>query len=269
MRVGIITTMTTGIMMRRLYNPPSRRAGEDRAKGAPQDRPCPWPRFPAPPARAEGASLSSRALLRLLVWLSPSFPTGSFAYSHGIEWAVEAGDITDGDSLRDWLTDILVHGAGRSDAILLRHAGRPGTDLVALAEFAAAMAPALERRTETLNQGTAFARAAAAWSCPPLPNPVPYPIAVGALAGAYCIDCDAVAAAYLQAFAANLVSAAVRLVPLGQSTGLTVLAGLEPIIHRVTADTRAATLDDLGGATLRSDIAAMCHETQYTRLFRS
>jgi urease accessory protein len=269
MRVGIITIMTTTIMMRRLYKPPSRRAGGDRAKGPARDWPCPWPRSPAVPARAEGGSLPARALLRLLIWLSPSFPTGGFAYSHGIEWAVEAGDIADGDSLRDWLADILVHGAGRSDAILLRHAGRPGADLRVLAEFAAAMAPARERRAETLSQGTAFARAAAGWSCPPLPNPVPYPIAVGALAGAHCIDRDAVVAAYLQAFAANLISAAVRLVPLGQSTGLTVLARLEPIIHCVTADTRAATLDDIGGATLRSDIAAMCHETQYTRLFRS
>ncbi len=256
-------------MMRRLHKPCSPRTTGDRPKGAPRQWPCPWPGSPAAPAHAEGGSLSSRTLLRLLVWLSPSFPTGGFAYSHGIEWAVEAGDITDGDSLQDWLTDILLHGAGRSDAILLRHAGRPGTDLSALAEFAAAIAPARERRAETLNQGAAFARAAAAWSCPPLPDPVPYPIAVGALAGAHCFDRDAVVAAYLQAFAANLVSAAVRLVPLGQSTGLTVLAGLERTVLCVTADTRAATLDDLGGAALRSDIAAMCHETQYTRLFRS
>jgi urease accessory protein len=255
--------------MRRLYTPSSPRPGGERPNGAPAQWPRPWSRPPAASARGEAGSLSSRALLHLLIWLSPSFPTGGFAYSHGIEWAVEAGDITDGDSLRDWLTDILVHGAGRSDAILLRHAGRPGADLSALTEFAVAIAPARERRAETLDQGVAFARAAAAWSCPPLPNPVPYPIAVGALAGVHRIDHDAVVAAYLQAFAANLVSAAVRLVPLGQSTGLTVLARLEPIILGVTADTGAATLDDLGGAALRSDIAAMCHETQYTRLFRS
>jgi urease accessory protein len=255
--------------MRKPCKPTSPGAGGNRPKSAPRQWPCPWPHSPAAPVRREGGSLSPSALLRLLVWLSPSFPTGGFAYSHGIEWAVEAGDITDGDSLRDWLNAILAHGAGRSDAILLRHAGRPGADLSALAEFAVAMAPARERRTETLDQGAAFARAAAAWSCPPLPDPVPYPIAVGALAGAHRINHDAVVAAYLQAFAANLVSAAVRLVPLGQSTGLTVLARLEPIILCVAEETRAATLDDVGGATFRSDIAAMCHETQYTRLFRS
>lgn len=208
-------------------------------------------------------------LLRLLTWLSPAFPTGGFAYSHGIEWAVEAGDITDGDTLRDWLSDILVHGAARSDAILLRHALRPHADLGALAELAAAMACARERRSEMLAQGAAFARAAVSWGCPTLPDDVSYPLAVGTLCGAHGIHADAAVTAYLQAIAVNLISAAVRLVPLGQSTGLAVLAALEPIILDVTDATRGCTLDDLGGAAFRSDLAAMRHETQYTRLFRS
>ena len=212
---------------------------------------------------------SAQALLRLLTWLSPAFPTGAFAYSHGIEWAVEAGDITDGDTLRDWLADLLVHGAARSDAILVRHAHKRDATLDALAELAAAAAPARERQAETLNQGAAFMRAARPWGCPALPDPVAYPVAVGALAGMHGIDADATAIAYLHGVTANLVSAAVRLVPLGQSTGLAVLAALEPIILRVAAATRSATLDDLGGAVFRSDLAAMRHETQYTRLFRS
>jgi urease accessory protein len=209
------------------------------------------------------------ALLHLLTWLSPAFPTGAFAYSHGIEWAVEVGDITDGDTLREWLADVLTLGAARSDAILLRHACKPDADLDALAELAAATAPARERQAETLNQGAAFMRAARPWGCPALPDPVAYPVAVGALAGLHGIDADATAIAYLHGVTANLVSAAVRLVPLGQSTGLAVLAALEPIILRVAAETRDATLDDLGGAVFRCDLAAMRHETQYTRLFRS
>ena len=104
---------------------------------------------------------------------------------------------------------------------------------------------------------------------PELPARVAYPVAVGALAGRQGIDEDATTAAYLQAFITNLISAAVRLVPLGQSAGLRVLAALEPTILRVAAETRAATLDDLGGCAFRSDLAAMRHETQYTRLFRS
>jgi urease accessory protein len=120
-----------------------------------------------------------------------------------------------------------------------------------------------------LNQGAAFMRAARPWNCPSLPDPVAYPIAVGALAGLHRIDVDATAVAYLQSVIVNLISAAVRLVPLGQSTGLTVLAALEPVILRVAVETRSATLDDLGGAGFRSDLAATRHETQYTRLFRS
>jgi len=220
------------------------------------------------PAMTIGAE-NAAGLLRLLAWLSPAFPTGGFAYSHGIEWAVEAGDITDGETLRAWLTDLLTHGAVRSDAILLRHACRPDADLVSLAELAAAAAPARERQAESLNQGAAFVRAATAWGCPGLPDPVAYPVAVGALAGAHGIDEDAACLGFLQAVTANLISAAVRLVPLGQSTGLAVLAALEPVILCTAAATRGAGLDDIGGAVFRSDIAAMRHETQYTRLFRS
>lgn len=208
------------------------------------------------------------ALLRLQAWLSPAFPTGAYAYSHGLEWAVEAGDVTDGETLRVWLVDVLAHGSGRNDAILLRHAFR-ADDHAELNELAIAIAPSRERRNETLDQGTAFIAAAAAWHPPHMPQRVAYPVAVGALAAQHAIGEDITAAAYLQAFAANLISAAVRLVPLGQSTGLRVLAALEPTILSVAEGTRAATLDDIGGCAFRSDLAAMLHETQYTRLFRS
>jgi urease accessory protein len=182
---------------------------------------------------------------------------------------VECGDVADGTTLTNWLRDLLIHGSGGNDAILLRHAHRPDADHAALNELAIAIAPSRERRLETLDQGTAFIAAAAAWRPPPLPDRVAYPIAVGALAGRHGVDEDATTAAYLQAFAANLISAAVRLVPLGQSTGLRALAALEPVIIQVAAASRTATLDDLGGCAFRSDLAAMRHETQYTRLFRS
>ena len=211
-------------------------------------------------------------LLHLLAWLSPGFPTGAFACSHGLECAIEDGDIGDEASLLIWLEDVLRHGSGRTDAILLRHAHRAARDparLAELAELAAATAPSRERRSETIDLGTAFAAAAAPWSPPDLPPAPPYPIALGALAGAHGIDPDAVTAAHLQAFAANLISAAVRLVPLGQSAGLRVLAALESAIREVAAATRTATLDEIGSAAFRSDLAAMRHETLYTRLFRT
>ncbi len=216
--------------------------------------------------------MGTSPLLRLLAWLSPAFPTGAFAYSHGLEWAVEVRDITSGDTLHTWVTDVLANGSGRSDTILLRHAHRAHADLAALeeiAELALATAPARERQSEALDQGRAFRLAAAPWHPPAMPARTPYAVAVGAMAGAHGVPEDDTAAAYLQTFAANLISAAVRLVPLGQTAGLRVLAALEPLILTTAEATAAATLDDLGGCAFRSDLAAMRHETQYTRLFRS
>jgi urease accessory protein len=209
--------------------------------------------------------------LRLLAWLSPAFPTGGFAWSQGVEWAVAAGDIADAASLRAWLEDVLHHGTGRTDAILLRHAHAAHDDAAALgdiAAFARAVQPARERLSETLGQGNAFLLAAAPWGALSLRD-LPYPVAVGALAGAHAIDADAACAGFLQAVTANMISAAVRLVPLGQSAGLRVLAALEPAFVAVATQTESAQLEDIGGACWRADLAAMRHETQYTRLFRS
>lgn len=238
--------------------------------------------------------MTERPLLRLLAWLSPAFPTGAFAYSHGLEWVVEARDIKDGDSLLVWLSDTIARGAGRTDTILLRLAhramaaseaimacGEPSAKMAEsacptssltlgeIAELAAATASSRERQFESLAQGRAFLLAAAPWSVPEMPEDTPYPVAVGAVAGLHRIPEDATAAAYLQTFATNLISAAVRLVPLGQNAGLRVLAALEPVVLATAEATRDATEDDVGGCAFRSDMASMRHETQYTRLFRS
>jgi urease accessory protein len=227
---------------------------------------------PTPEKLRADAAPAPPVLLRLMAWLSPAFPTGAFAYSHGLEWAVEAHDITNETSLHVWLSDVVTRGTGRADAILLRHAHRAAGDLEALtdiADLARATASCRERQGESLDQGKAFMLAAAPWGIPAAPERIPYPVAVGAVSGAHCIPEDATAAAYLQAISTNLISAAVRLVPLGQTAGLRVLAALEATILAVAAETKDATLDDLGSCAFRSDLAAMRHETQYTRLFRS
>jgi len=218
--------------------------------------------------------MADAALLKLLTWLSPAFPTGGFAYSHGLEWAVETGDIKDRAGLHAWLKDILHHGTGRADSILLRHAHRAAHDREAIANLVAlatATASSRERQAESLGQGNAFAAAARPWFADLLDGQahMPYAVAVGVLTGRSGITEDDAALAFLHGFIANLISAAVRLVPLGQSDGLAVLAALEPDLLNIKAETREATLDDLGSACFRSDIAAMRHETQYTRLFRS
>ena len=216
-----------------------------------------------------------------MIWLSPAYPVGGYSYSHGLEWIVEAGKTRDAATLGAWIEDVLAHGAGRSDVIFLAEAWRALAvgDMAALeqvAELAAALAPSAERRLETMAQGTAFLAATlAAWPKPELAalaaegREVAYPIAVGAAAAAHGLPLVETAQAFAQAFAANLVSAGVRLIPLGQSDGLRVLARLEPLIPRVVAAALACTLDDIGGAAIAADIASMRHETQYTRLFRS
>src|ERR1700722_9087445 len=200
-----------------------------------------------------------RALLRLMTWLSPAFPTGAFAYSHGLEWAVESHDVCNETDLAAWLTDIITHGTGHSDTILLRHAHRAPEPaaLKEIADLAWATAASRERQSESLDQGKAFMLAAAAWGIPDAPERIPYPVAVGAVAGAHRIPEDATAAAFLQAFTTNLISAAVRLVPLGQTAGLRVLAALEASILRTAEETKKVTLDDLGGCAFRSDLVAM------------
>jgi urease accessory protein len=203
----------------------------------------------------------------LAVWFSPAYPVGAYSYSHGLEWAIEARDVRGLDDLRGWMRDLLLHGAGRTDAILLAAAWR-AEDPAEVADLAAALAPSLERRLETMAQGAAFARTtAAAWGVPVAP--AAYPVAVGAAARALGLPLRPTLSHYVQAFAANVVSAGVRLIPLGQTDGQRLTAELVPLAAQVAAEADAADPDDLGGSAFRADLAAMRHETQYTRLYRS
>jgi urease accessory protein len=217
-----------------------------------------------------------------MIWLSPAFPVGGFSYSHGLEWAVGEGAIADARALLSWITDVLAHGAGRCDVILLAATWRAvaaGDDrlLGRAAELGGALVPSAERRLETLAQGRAFVDAVqAVWPLPVLDRlwgsgaEVAYPVAVGACAAAHGLPLAATAMAFCQAFAASLVSAGVRLIPLGQTDGLRVLAQLQDgVIPCLVGTALGAGLEDVGGAVLGADIASMRHETQSTRLFRS
>lgn len=217
-----------------------------------------------------------------MTWLSPSYPVGGFSYSHGLEWAIEDGDVTDRRSLAAWIAVLLRHGAGKSDLILLAQswrAARAGdlSSLASLVDLGIALSISAERRLETVGQGEAFLRATrSAWPHPRLDEiacvrdgEVPYPVAVGAAAAIHDVPLTATANAFLAAFAASLISAGVRLIPLGQTEALHALAELDGAIASLADGTRKLSPDDLGGASFRADIAAMRHETQETRLFRS
>lgn len=215
-------------------------------------------------------SLDPALFIRLLTWLSPAFPTGAYAYSHGLEWAVAKGWVDDERSLGAWLDVLLEDGSAWNDALLLRAShrrARTGQGVEELAALAAALGLARERREESLAQGEAFARAAEVWGGGPV---APLPVAFGSFAASQGVDEDVAVAGYLHAFVANLVSAGVRLIPLGQSAGLAVLAAREPAILSTLSRSRLdEPLAALGGAAFCADLAAMAHETQETRLFRS
>jgi len=227
-------------------------------------------------------SIENPALYRLMVWLSPSFPVGAFSYSHGLEYLIESRAVTDEASLCAWIKDVLRHGSGLSDGILFAHAWRAtrerdGAALRDIVALAAALAPSAERHLETTAQGTAFCNMVRqAWLVPTLDalgdawdQPVAYPVAVAIAAGDHGIPLGPALLAYLHALSANLVSAGVRLIPLGQSAGQRITAAIEATLAEIAEEAEGARLDEIGSALLLTDIASMRHETQYTRLFRS
>ena len=224
-------------------------------------------------------------LYRLLTWLSPGFPVGGYAYSHGLEFAIDSGRVADLNSLLNWFDGVLRFGAAAGDAVLLRAAWQAvdREDQAALLDafdYGAAIPGTRELALESKAQGSAFFTAvSAAW--PELglerylagidrpPKDLCYAVAVGLAAAAAGIPLSDALTAYLHGFAGNAVSAAVRLTPLGQTTGLKALAALEPLIDAQVAETLET--DDLvpANAAMMVDWMSIQHETQYARLFRS
>ncbi len=217
----------------------------------------------------------TQALLRLVTWLSPAFPIGSFSYSGGLEQAVHDGLVTNAEDLRRWLETLMNHGAAWNDALFVAEGYRCHDDasrLRAVCELAEALAGSRERHMETMLLGEAFLAAARHWPHPVLEtlgSTVAYPVAVGAVAGAHRTGLEPALAAFLNASASNAVSVAIRCGILGQRAGVGVLAVLEEVIADVAARAVRGSLDDLGSAVIMADIAALRHETLHSRLFRS
>jgi len=240
-----------------------------------------------------GTAMAEGALFDLLSWMSPAWPIGAFAHSSGLEWAVEAGLSTDRASTEAWLRDLVEHGALWNDAVAFVHAHRAalagdGERLLEIAELSVAMLTSHERRVESTAQGAAFRRIACATADPPRHGEDPgyafllapiadedlaYPIAAATLFATHEIALAPALTAFLHGAVANLVSAAQRLIPLGQTDGQRVLRGLRPdilaAVDRAAAASDGDPFDAMGSACLMADIACIAHETQYTRLFRT
>jgi urease accessory protein len=228
---------------------------------------------------------SPLSLLRQQSWLSPAFPTGSYSYSHSVEWAVEAGHIHDRTSLVDWLEADLRYGSGWNEGIFFIEAWRCATNdncgkLMEIAELAAAFRGTSEFALETSQQAAAcLSTLRRVWPDTLIENlsallselkiaPV-LSVVLGVRAARQAIPAILALPAFLQSYVSNLVTAGVRLVPLGQTDGQIGIAELEAAVLAVAEKSQEATIHDLGSAAFMVDLASASHETQYTRLFRS
>ena len=212
----------------------------------------------------------SADILTLTQWFSPGFPVGAFSYSHGLEWAIDSGAVNCSDTLRAWVSDVLTHGTGTSDALFLREAAKAGsTDALArINQKARAYAPSRERRLETELQGDAFCQALnAGWGCDI--SSLVYPVAVGRAASLCNLHIDLTVTMYLHAFASNLVTIGMRLIPLGQTEGQNLIREMATTCEAVAAQTEKQGLEDLTSTAFLADIAAMHHETQHSRICRT
>ena len=228
------------------------------------------------------AMIDAAGLYKLQTWFSPSYPVGAYSYSHGLENACETGLVTNVDQAVDWIGEIITSGNGFADAVFVNQchqaiAGRDHSGLKDIAEYASAFCGSAELRLETRSQGAAFIdviqkvepNCGIDTLCKVWPGPYPYPLVIGAAAAALHINRSALTGAFLHGFAANLSSALVRIIPLGQSDGQRIIARLAPVVAKTTAKALSTRYQDLTTAAMMVDLTSMQHESQYTRLFRS
>jgi urease accessory protein len=219
------------------------------------------------------------ALLRLLHLASPALPIGGFTYSQGIEWAVEAGWVRTAADLDAWLADQLHASLARVDLPLLprMHAAcaeRDAAGLSALVDRLIAARETAELRLEEGNRGRALADLLGAWGLADAADWRPR-LARSQAAGfafasaAWGLDPRQAAGAYAWSWLENLVLAAVKIVPLGQTQGQQCLARLAGQVAAALNTAFGLEDDAIGASSPALAIASSAHETQYTRLYRS
>ena len=205
--------------------------------------------------------------MTVMQWMSPAFPIGAFAYSHGLEWAIDKDHVSNGEKLQKWITDLLEYGSLRTDAIFISLILR-GHDVRKMNELSMALCPAGERLLETKLQGSAFAKVIEdVWQQDI--GELSLPIAVALAAKNQSIEQDLILPAYLHAFCSNLISAAIRLIPIGQTEGQLIMLELYTTISDLVQTASESEIDDLNSACFFSDVSAMEHEYLQPRIFKT
>ena len=206
-------------------------------------------------------------LITLMQWLSPAFPIGGFAYSHGLEWAINKGYVSNREELQKWISDLLEYGSLKNDAILINLVLQ-GSDPKEINELAMALCPANERLSETKLQGGAFCKIMGdVWNLE-IDN-LTLPIALALAAKNESIDQNLVVPAYLHSLWSNLISGAIRLVPIGQTDGQKTLRELSPLFLFSFRAVAKSEIDDLVSTCFLSDVSAMQHEYLQPRVFKT
>ena len=205
--------------------------------------------------------------MTVMQWMSPAFPIGAFAYSHGLELAIDKDQVSNGEKLQKWITDLLEYGSLRTDSIFISLILR-GHDAKKMNELSMALCPAGERLLETKLQGSAFAKVIEdVWQQDI--GELSLPIAVALAAKNQSIEQDLILPAYLHAFCSNLISAAIRLIPIGQTEGQRIMLELYPTISDLVKTASESEIDDLNSACFFSDVSAMEHEYLQPRIFKT
>lgn len=218
-------------------------------------------------------------LLRILHLASPALPIGAFHFSQGLEYAVEAGWVTDEPSALEWISSVARHAIGTLDLpVLLRlHRACSAGDSDAMqrwGRFLLAARETEELRAEDRHMGSALARIlrelGAEASTPNVPRTQRGYAEMFAVACVHWnIPENEVLQAYAWTWTENQVLAAVKLVPLGQTAGQRILHSLVPLLEEIATQALGVEDEDIGACALMQGLASARHESQYTRLFKS
>ncbi|WP_170519462.1 urease accessory protein UreF [Ruegeria atlantica] len=209
-------------------------------------------------------------ILTLTQWLSPAYPVGGFAYSHGLESAIDRGTVANSQDTEAWISDVLEYGSGWNDALFVVAAfnALDKDELINVDVTARSFCATSERLMETELLGQAFGNVTkGVWELDL--GHFTYPVSIGRAARLQNLPLLLTTKMFLQAFASNLVACATRLVPLGQIDAQRLIRQLTPLCAQIAEKAKKASLDELSSTAFLGDIAAMKHETQYSRIFRT